>query len=279
MRLGGFSARHDPAVGDRDAGRPHHLFRALLVHGERGGQHARVRVGHADQLQQTLHAAILAPAAVQGIEAHLGLHGAQLIGEIAAHVDEGHLVAGLLQGRAARLARIEAHLALGGEAAHEHRDVVKPPRACCFTHCASASASASPMGLPGSGSPRRMISHCRVTPLVSLTRARTVSPSRSMSSPRSVAIVDQEVAVHFRHLGAADAKAPAPGRVDQLPGAGAGRVLERGAARALLHRLIGLAVLGDFAHLFLDLRRVTRRALVDRLDEDPVRPARRSGGS
>src|SRR6476619_1668100 len=38
---------------------------------------------------------------------------------------------------------------------------------------------------------------------------------------RGVAVVDQEVAVHLRHLGAADAETAAAGLVDQLPGAGA----------------------------------------------------------
>src|SRR5262245_59975525 len=49
--------------------------------------------------------------------------------------------------------------------------------------------------------------------------------------------VDQEVAVHFRHLRAADAQAPAAGSIDQLPGAVAGRVLERGAAGLFTNRL------------------------------------------
>src|SRR5581483_12262641 len=50
---------------------------------------------------------------------------------------------------------------------------------------------------------------------------------------RGVAVVDEEVAVHLRHLGAADAKAAAAGLVDQLPGARARRVLEGRAAGAL----------------------------------------------
>ncbi len=41
-----------------------------------------------------------------------------------------------------------------------------------------------------------------------------------------LAEVEEEVAMFFRNLGIADAKAPAACRVDQLPGLGAGRILE-----------------------------------------------------
>src|SRR5215470_10292684 len=60
--------------------------------------------------------------------------------------------------------------------------------------------------------------------------------------------VDQEVAVHFRHLGAADAQAPAAGGINQLPGAVAGRVLEGGAAGLFTNRLSCLAVVLNFVH-------------------------------
>ena len=45
------------------------------------------RVGDAEQLQHALHAAVLAPAAVQGVEADLGLQLGEPLGEIAAGVD------------------------------------------------------------------------------------------------------------------------------------------------------------------------------------------------
>ena len=86
-----------------------------------------------------------------------------------------------------------------------------------------------------------------------------------MSSADGIAVVDQEVAVHLGHLGAADAQAATARGVDQLPGAGARRVLEGGAAGALLDRLVGLAIVGDLVHLLQDLRGIAGRALVQRL--------------
>ena len=94
-----------------------------------------------------------------------------------------------------------------------------------------------------------MISHSSVTPDRRLdARAHRLAQALDVLAG-GVAVVDQEVAVHLGHLGAADAKAAAAGGVDQLPGAGARRVLEGGAAGALLDRLVGLAVLGDLVHL------------------------------
>ena len=57
-----------------------------------------------------------------------------------------------------------------------------------------------------------------------------------------IAGIDQEIAVHFRHLGAADAQAAAAGGIDQLPGAVAGRILEGGAAGLFADWLRGLAM-------------------------------------
>ena len=60
--------------------------------------------------------------------------------------------------------------------------------------------------------------------------------------PGGVAGVDEEIAVHFRHLRAADAQAAAAGGIDQFPGAVAGRVLEGRAAGLFADRLRGLAM-------------------------------------
>src|SRR5437764_7411894 len=46
--------------------------------------------------------------------------------------------------------------------------------------------------------------------------------------------VDQEIAVHLRHLGVAELEAPAAGGVDELPGLMSRRVLEGRAAGAAL---------------------------------------------
>ena len=131
-----------------DAGGAHHLLGALLVHGERRGQHAGVRVGDAQQLEQALHAAVLAPAPVQGVEADLGLHLGELLGEIAAGIDARHLVAGAFQRLGAGLARVEAHLALGRQPAHQHGDMVEAPRTD-----AALIAQAPPPAPPRSGGP------------------------------------------------------------------------------------------------------------------------------
>ena len=87
-----------------------------------------MRVGDAEQLEHALHAAVLAPAAVQRVEADLGLDGAQLVGEIAAGIDARHLIAGAFQRIRAGLARVEADLALGGQAAHQHGDMIETTR-------------------------------------------------------------------------------------------------------------------------------------------------------
>src|ERR1700722_728082 len=60
--------------------------------------------------------------------------------------------------------------------------------------------------------------------------------------PGSVTGIDQEIAVHFRYLRAADAQAAAAGGIDQLPGAVAGRILEGRSPRLFANRLRGLAV-------------------------------------
>src|SRR3954468_5653108 len=69
---------------------------------------------------------------------------------------------------------------------------------------------------------------------------------------RRLAGVDQEIAVHFRDLRAADAKTPAAGGIDQFPGAFAGRILEGRAAGLFADRLRGLAMGLYFAHARTD---------------------------
>ncbi len=84
-------------------------------------------------------------------------------------------------------------------------------------------------------------------------------------------VVDEEVTVHLRHLGAADPVAPAAGRIDEFPGAVAGRVLEGRAAGALLDGLVGFAILRNLVHLARDLGGVAGLALIERLGEHHVR--------
>src|SRR5882672_3624633 len=68
--------------------------------------------------------------------------------------------------------------------------------------------------------------------------------------------VDQEVAMHLRHLRAADAQAPAARGVDQLPGAVTWRILEGRAAGLFANWLSGFAVVLHLVHARADrLRR------------------------
>ena len=84
-----------------------------------------------------------------------------------------------------------------------------------------------------------------------------------------VAGVDQEIAVHFRDLRAADAQAPAAGGVDQLPGAVARRILEGRAAGLFADRLRGLAMVLHLVHPRADrLRRGDQPAKARRGEND-----------
>src|SRR6185437_3213368 len=60
--------------------------------------------------------------------------------------------------------------------------------------------------------------------------------------------IDQEIAVHFRHLRAAQPQAAAAGGIDQLPRAVSVRILEGRSAGLLADRLGGLAVVLHFGH-------------------------------
>ena len=117
-------AVEEPAARHGDAGRGQHRLGLGLVHGQRRGQHAGVGVGDAQRLQHALDAAVLAPLAVQGVEADVGLQLGQHLGEVAAGVDAADLGAQPLQGVGALAAGDQADLALGREPAQQDGDVV-----------------------------------------------------------------------------------------------------------------------------------------------------------
>ena len=87
MALERLAARHELRFGDRHAGGLHDVLGALLVHGERGREHARMRVGNAEHLEDALHAAVLAELAVQRVEAGIGLQLGEPRGDVAADID------------------------------------------------------------------------------------------------------------------------------------------------------------------------------------------------
>ena len=157
MRRGCLVTRNQHAGGDRHAVPRDDLLGRFLVHGEGGGQHARVGVGEPHHFQEALDAAVLTPAAVQGVEADIGLQLGERRGQIAIDVDARDAKALALQRVGAFPAGRQRHLALGRPAAHEDSDVLR-------RHCAASRASEGPVSWPGIGSPMRMISQSSVTP-------------------------------------------------------------------------------------------------------------------
>src|SRR6185437_6838488 len=145
-----------------------HILGALLVHGERRVQHARMGVGNPQKFQHALNAAIFAPPAMQRVEHHVRLGGEELGFESLAVVDLDHDETFLAQSLRAGTPRDQAHFAFGGQPAQEHGD---------FFHSAF------------SGIPTRLISHSSVTPDFALTRVRTSSPSPSMSAALASAVL------------------------------------------------------------------------------------------
>src|SRR5689334_5347937 len=126
-----------------------------------------MRVRNVEPVEHRLDRAILAEAAVQGVEHNIGLwlqRGNQCT-EILANLDRPHVEANLAQrGNDLRAAR-QAYLALGRDAAVKYRN--------------AGHAKAS--GLRP-GRPIRRISQSRVTPLAATTRRRTSSPRPSRSA-------------------------------------------------------------------------------------------------
>src|SRR6202012_2809475 len=83
-----------------------------------------------------------------------------------------------------------------------------------------------------------------------------------------IAAIDQEIAMHLRHLRVADDKPAAAGAIDKLPGLMAGRILEGRAAGFFADRLRRLARRGDALHLGEDGGGRTSAALEQRLRKD-----------
>ena len=82
-----------------------------------------MRVRDAQYLENALYGAILADAPMQGIKGDVGLQPCQNVGDRPIDLDPGDPVALLLERFGASLTRSERDLALGGPAAHQHRNV------------------------------------------------------------------------------------------------------------------------------------------------------------
>ena len=121
-------------------------------------------------------------------------------------------------------------------------------------------------GLRPSGAPIRLISHSSVDARIAPSRAaarsrRALSMSAAVALPRLI----RKLQCSSDTCASPTTQAAAAGRVDQLPGLVARRVLEGRAAGAALHRLRRLARFGDLVHLGGDRGRIAGRALKQRL--------------
>src|SRR5262249_26075756 len=136
--------------------------------------------------------AVLAGAAMQHVEGFLGLEGLQQGGDVAADVDAGDAIALLFERLGTGASGIDRHLPLGRPAAHQDGDVLCSRHSDSLFASRRASRSANAARREsgdeenrihaGCATPIRLISHSRSMPEVSFTRARTVSPSDSISA-------------------------------------------------------------------------------------------------
>src|SRR5690606_4444101 len=124
MRARSLSAVHDPMIANGHAERGNDALRLRLVHGERGCADAGVGIRDAHDLQETLYASVLAPTAMECVEAGVRSDLFQLPGDVPVHVDLRYTIAGRLERGSAGIARAEAHLPFGGPSAHHDGDVL-----------------------------------------------------------------------------------------------------------------------------------------------------------
>ena len=80
-------------------------------------------VGDADRLEHALDAAVLAEAAMQRVEAHVGAKRGELGRHVAPDIEAGHAVALRFERLGAGLAGTERDFPFRRPAAHQHRDV------------------------------------------------------------------------------------------------------------------------------------------------------------
>ena len=122
-------------AGDVDAGIPQGGLAALLVHRQRGTEHAGANVRHVEHLEQALHRAVFAEGAVQHGEHHVAAERTALAGRdgddgavgcrpdaIARDRDAHDLEARGIESCGNALRRAERHVVLRGAAAAEHGD-------------------------------------------------------------------------------------------------------------------------------------------------------------
>ena len=133
-------SRERVEVGRGDAGVAHRVLGEHLVHAADAGGRAGAGVGEADELEQLLHGAVLAAAAVQRDERDVGARRLEPLDEVGADVDARHLVAEPLERVLHLGAGAQRDVALERAAALEHGDPA---------HCARR-RSGSTLGSAGS---------------------------------------------------------------------------------------------------------------------------------
>src|SRR5438067_13895821 len=115
-------------------------------------------VGKLQQFQQPLHTAVFAPAAMKCVQHHIGFGFAEPLRDIFGGIDLNYIKAVISQCLGTGAPGYEANIAFGRPTAEQDRD-----------SCHAL------------GRPIRLISHSSCTLNLARTRARTSSPSASMS--------------------------------------------------------------------------------------------------
>ena len=93
MLARGRPAVEQPAARHADSGRGEHRLGLVLLHGERRGQHAGVRIGNAQDLEDSLHGPVLADAPVQRVQRDVRLEAGEDVGDVTPDVDRRDPVA------------------------------------------------------------------------------------------------------------------------------------------------------------------------------------------
>ena len=214
------SALDHHALRRRAGRRGEDVARHRLVHGERRGEHAGMGVGHGQHFEHALDAAVLAVAAVQGVEHHVRAAPAAGAGNRPATRRSRFTSYSMTSWPPSRRPSAQA-LPLTSETS---RSGDQPPIRTATRSCAASSCR--------QGTPMRRISHSSVTPLLSSTRRRTSSPSASRSAAVASPVLIRKLQCFSETCAPPRARPRQPARVDQLPGLVAGRIAEGRAAGA-----------------------------------------------
>ena len=111
-------------LGHRHARRRQHDFGRVLLHGEGRGEHAGMRVGDAQHLENALNGPVLADPPMQRVKGDVGFQLRQLGGDVARDIDFRDLETFGAQGPGAAGARAQRNLALSRPAAHQDGDML-----------------------------------------------------------------------------------------------------------------------------------------------------------